>query len=70
MTFTQLALAPPPPRTVMVPKQAVLDLADRLWAEGKQASATAVLSRAAAVRDNESVPFQPDLARRYGLVSD
>lgn len=51
----------------MVPKADVILAADRLFREGRREMATALVTRAGAVKDGQMVSFQPALARKLGL---
>ena len=51
----------------MVPKADVIAKADELFREGRREMATALVTRAGAVKDGQCVPFQPALARKLGL---
>lgn len=67
--FIQAVLPEPPCDTVaLVQKQTLIECADRLFKQGHRAMAEAMVARAGAVRDGESVPLQPALARRLGLT--
>jgi hypothetical protein len=52
----------------MVPKAALIAKADELFKAGRRDMATAMVTRAGAVRDGECVPIQPALARKLGLA--
>lgn len=68
--YQQAALPEPPPvdDVSLIPKQALIDAAERIFREGHRAMAEAMVARAGVVRDGEYVPLQPALARRLGLA--
>lgn len=68
-TFTQAALPEPPVETVaMIEKQRLIECAEQCFKNGQRAMAEAMVARAGAVKDGESVALQPALARRLGLA--